>query len=144
MKIGIASDHKGYDKKLKLLEYLQKEYDITDYGTYSNESVDYTDFAKRLCNDINKNKIEYGILICYTGIGMSIAANKIKRIRCAKVDNVLEAKLSRLHNDANVISFSSKKSFYEIKKIVDTFLKTEFSNEERHVRRINKILKLEE
>ena len=144
MRVGIASDHKGYLKKAKLIKCLEKEFDVIDYGTNSEASVDYSDYAEKLCLDLVKNKIEFGILICYTGIGMSIAANKIKGIRCAKVDNVTEAKLCRLHNNANVIAVSSRKSFYEIKRILIKFLKTDFSNEERHIRRINKISKLEE
>lgn len=144
MKIGIASDHKGFEKKNKLIKYLQKDFEVVDYGTDSDVSVDYSDYAEKLCNDLVNNNIEYGILICYTGIGMSIAANKIKGIRCAKVDNITEAELCKLHNNANVMALSSRKKFYEIKKIANTFLKTSFSNEERHIRRINKITKLEE
>jgi ribose 5-phosphate isomerase B len=141
MNIGIASDHKGYKKKEKLLKYLLKKYkNVIDYGTNSLDSVDYTDYANKLCDDISSGKIDYGILICYTGIGMSIAANKHKNIRCAKVDTNEEAKLSRLHNNANVIAISMKKYTFEMKDFIDIFLNTEFSNEERHIRRINKML----
>ena len=145
MNIGIASDHKGYKKKQKLIKYLQKKYgNVIDYGTDSIESVDYPDYAQKLCLDIVNGKIDFGILICYTGIGMSIAANKINGIRCAKVDNNNEAKFSRLHNDANVLAISAKKFTFEMKDFIDIFLNTKFSNEERHIIRIEKLTKLEE
>lgn len=141
MKVGIASDHAGYNKKEKLIKYLKKKkYEVIDYGTNSTTSVDYPDYAKKLCNGIKNNEIELGILICYTGIGMSIAANKIDGIRCAKVDNVKEAMLCRLHNNSNVIALSARKCMFELKDILDKFLKTNFSNEERHIRRVNKLV----
>lgn len=139
MKIGIASDHAGYLKKVKIIKYLSKKYEVMDYGTYNKDSVDYPDYAKKVCHALNNNEIELGILICYTGIGMSIAANKIKGIRCAKVDNTKEAILTREHNNANVIALSARKSTLELKDIIDKFLTTKFSNEERHLRRINKL-----
>ena len=141
MKIGIASDHAGFVKKEKLVKYLKKKhYEVVDYGTDSKMSVDYPDYAKKVCYGINNNEVEIGILICYTGIGMSIAANKVDNIRCAKVDNVKEAELTRLHNNSNVIALSARKSMFEIKDIIDKFLKTNFSNEERHIRRVNKLI----
>jgi len=141
MKIGIACDHAGYIKKEKLIKYLKKKkYEVIDYGTNSKMSVDYPDYAKKLCAGINNNEIELGILICYTGIGMSIAANKIDNIRCAKVDNVKEAELTRLHNNSNVMALSARKCMFELKDIIDKFLITKFSEEERHIRRINKLV----
>lgn len=140
MKIGIASDHAGYSVKQRIIAELK--YDFIDYGTDSLESVDYPDFALKLGKDIGK-QIDIGILICKTGIGMSIACNKIKGIRCAKVDNEIEAKLTREHNDANVMAISADKNFEEIKKIIEIFINTPFSNEERHIRRINKIKEIE-
>ena len=139
MKIGIASDHAGYLKKVKIIKYLSKKYEVMDYGTYNKDSVDHADYRKKKKNTLNNNEIELGILICYTGIGMSIAANKIKGIRCAKVDNTKEAILTREHNNANVIALSARKSTLELKDIIDKFLTTKFSNEERHLRRINKL-----
>lgn len=140
MKIGIANDHNGY----KLKEQIKKEfknYEIIDYGTMNNTSVDYPDFAFKLGESISNKEIELGILICKTGIGMSIACNKVKNVRCAKVDTTLEAELTRLHNDSNVIAISSlNKNALEIVKV---FLETPFSNEERHIRRINKIKEYE-
>lgn len=140
MKIGIASDHAGYSVKQRIIAELK--YDFIDYGTDSLESVDYPDFALKLGKDIGK-QIDIGILICKTGIGMSIACNKIKGIRCAKVDNEIEAKLTREHNDANVMAISADKNFEEIKKIIEIFINTPFSNDERHIRRINKIKEIE-
>ena len=140
MKIGIASDHAGYEVKERIISELK--YDFKDYGTNSLESVDYPDFALKLGKDIN-NQIALGILICKTGIGMSIACNKIKGVRCAKVDNETEAKLTREHNDANVMAISADKNFEDIKKIIEIFLNTPFSNDERHIRRVNKIKEIE-
>jgi len=140
MKIGIASDHAGYEVKERIISELN--YDFKDYGTTSLESVDYPDFAYQLGKNID-NEIDKGILICKTGIGMSIACNKIKGVRCAKVDNVVEAKLTREHNDANVIAISADKNFEDIKKIIEIFLNTPFSNDERHIRRVNKIKEIE-
>lgn len=141
MKIGIACDHAGYVKKEKLIKYLKKKkYEVIDFGTDSKMSVDYPDYAKKVGSAINNGEIELGILICYTGIGMSIAANKIDNIRCAKVDNIKEAELTRLHNNSNVLALSARKYLFEMKDIVDKFLTTKFSEEERHIRRINKLV----
>ena len=110
MRIGIASDHKGYLMKEKVKKYLtRKGYEYIDYGTDSNESVDYNDYSYALCKGILNKEVSKGILICGTGIGMSISANKVKGIMCAKVDNSNEAKLAVEHNNANIISFYSNK-----------------------------------
>ncbi len=139
--IGIASDHAGFELKEKLKKEL-KDYQIIDYGTMVDTSVDYPDYAFKIGESIANKGIKLGILICKTGIGMSIACNKVRGVRCAKVDNVEEAKLTRLHNNSNVIAVSAlNKNALEI---VKTFLDTEFSNEERHIRRINKITEYEE
>ena len=135
MKIGIASDHRGYKLKKELIDYLKNNnYEVYDYGTNNEEKVDYPVYAFKLCEDINL-KIEKGILICGTGIGMSIAANKVKGIRCAKVNNKNEAKLCREHNDANVIALSEELEIESAKEIIDIFMKTDFSNLDKHVRR---------
>jgi len=140
MKVGIASDHRGVKKKEKLIKYLKKHgYTIYDYGTNSEESVDYPDYAFLVGEKINSEEIDFGILICGTGIGMCIASNKVKGIRCAKVDNVEEAKFSRLHNNANVVALSNEMGLMRMKDILDVFLSTDFSAEERHIRRIAKI-----
>jgi ribose 5-phosphate isomerase B len=143
MKIGIASDHRGYYTKKAVKKILNEySYDYEDYGTHSEDSVDYPDYAKVLCENVNNKTVDLGIAICGTGIGMSIACNKIKGIRCAKVSNEEEAKLSRLHNDANVLALSSTLDINELKDIVLAFITTEFSNDDRHKRRIDKINEL--
>ncbi len=139
--IGIASDHGGYELKEKIKEEL-KEFDFKDYGTYSTDSVDYPLYAFKLGEAVATNEVKQGIVICTTGIGISIACNKVKGVRCAKVANIDEAKMSRLHNDANVVALNSKVD--NPIEIVRTFLTTEFLNEERHIRRINEIKEYED
>lgn len=143
MKIGIVSDHRGYELKQDIINEL-KEYEIIDYGTYSNESVDYPDYAFKLGQKINENEVEKGIAICGSGIGISIACNKVKNIRCAKVSNKEEACYTRNDNDANVVAISAKTEKETAFEIVRTFMSTPFSNEERHQRRIDKIKAYEE
>lgn len=145
MKIAIASDHKGYHLKTTLITYLTKKgYEVIDVGCDSVFSVDYPKYAFLLCEKIVKEEAKYGIAICGTGIGISIACNKVNGIRCAKVDNIKEAKLTRLHNNANVLAINGSMFAYKAKDIIDVFLKTEFSNEKRHVDRINMINDYEE
>ncbi len=134
MKIGIASDHRGVFLKEKIKNYLNEKYKIIDFGTNSIESVDYPEYAFKIGESIRDNKIDFGILICGTGIGMSIACNKVKKVRCAKVDNKEEAYLARFHNNANVIALSENVTNY--KEIIDTFLTTDSSKEEKHQRRV--------
>lgn len=144
VKILIASDHQGYKRKTQILKFLRsKNYDVVDLGTDSEEKVDYTDYCKKLCLKLKKEDFDYGILICGTGIGMSICANKIKDIYCAKVCNKREAVLSRKHNDANVLALSKRLPFFITKNIILSFLHTPFLEEERYIRRINEIKKLE-
>ena len=108
MKIGLANDHRGYPLKEKIKKYLTKKgYEIIDYGTNSNESVDYTEYAFRIGESVVKEEVELGIVICGTGIGISIACNKVKGVRCAKVDTVRQAKLTRIDNDANILAIKS-------------------------------------
>ena len=142
MKIGIASDHRGYKLKEALKELL--EYELIDYGTNSEESCDYPDFAFKLGEAVAKKDVRYGIAICGYGIGISIACNKVKGIRYAKVVNSEEAKYTRLDNDSNIVAFSEKVSVEEAMDIVNTFINTEFSNLEKHQRRIDKITAYED
>lgn len=139
MRVGIASDHRGFELKSKFI----KKYDFADYGTNSKESTDYPIYAFKLGEEVAKKNIDMGILICGSGIGMSIAANKVKGIRCAKVNNIKEAKYTRLDNDANIISMSSEISFFKAQRIINTFLNTKFSDLEKHKRRINLIKEYE-
>lgn len=144
MKIGIISDHKGYELKTKIIKSLTKEYQFIDYGTNSNVSVDYPIYASKLGKAINNKEISLGISICGTGIGISIALNKIENIYCGKVSTVEEAYLTKLHNHANCIALSGKTSLYKAKKIIKKFIETIPSNEDRHLRRVLLIKKLED
>lgn len=140
MKIGIASDHRGFLKKQKVIKYLKRKgYNILDYGTNSSAMVDYPDYAFKVAEDVKEKKINSAILICSNGIGMAIAANKVKTIRCAKVSNIKEAKYSRRDNDCNIIAIGNNLSFIKTNKIITTFLTTNFANEERYNRRICKV-----
>lgn len=144
MKIGITNDHRGLILKQSLTNFLKKEgYNIIDYGTNTDDPVDYPDYACKLGNAINNKEVDLGIAICSTGIGMDICLNKIKNIRSAKVSNKEEAYLSRFHNDANVLTLSSKVPSMEALEIAQTFLSSNFSNEPRHKNRIAKISEIE-
>lgn len=143
MKIGIASDHGGYELKNNLIKKLEeKGYTIVNYGTNTIERVDYPDYAFKLCQGVISKEIDLGIAICKTGIGMSIACNKVKGIRCAKVDNENDAKYSKCHNNANILSFSAHKSIDEIVKFMEIFINNEFEKE-RHEQRLKKIMEYE-
>ncbi len=145
MKIGIASDHRGYELKEKLKEALIKEnYEVIDYGTNSKESTDYPDYAFRLGENVVNKNVDYGVAICGSGIGISIACNKVKGVRCAKVTTKEEAEVTRIDNDSNIVAFGEKTNFEEALEIVKTFVNTKFSNLEKHNRRINKIKAYEE
>lgn len=137
MRIGIASDHRGYKLKEQLKHML--DYEFIDYGTYSEESCDYPDFAFKLGEAVRDNKVDFGVAMCGSGIGISIACNKVKGIRCAKVDNEEDAIYTREDNDANIVAFTSEKTLEEAELIVNNFINTNFSNLEKHQRRIDKI-----
>lgn|SRR5574344_315946 len=140
MVIGIASDHHGVDKKSKLVEYLQKKgYKIVDYGPNTTKSVDYPDYAFKVGTAIRNKEIDSGILMCGTGIGMSIAANKVTGVRCARIVSINDAKYAKEHNHANIISFSANLSLFRMKRLINKYLNTFESDEERHVRRVNMI-----
>lgn len=143
MKIGIASDHRGY----KLKEYLKNEltdYEIVDYGTNSEESTDYPDYAFKLGKAVVEKEVDFGVAICGSGIGISIACNKVKGVRCAKVTTSEEAMYTRNDNNSNIVAFGEKTTNEDALNIVRTFINTPFSNEEKHQRRIDKITKYEE
>ncbi|MFW5894824.1 MAG: ribose 5-phosphate isomerase B [Bacillota bacterium] len=141
MKVAIGSDHAGFELKEKLLKHLQENgVDVKDYGTYSEESMDYNDVALQVSHDVRDGKIDRGILMCGTGIGMSIQANKVESIRAAHVHDVFSARDTRRHNDSNVLTMGGRVLGVELAQmIVDTWLGTEFSGEARHVRRVNKL-----
>ncbi len=143
MKIGITNDHAGVSMKNKLCKYLLKKgYEVYNYGTNTKDSVDYPDMAKKLTDAILDKTVDTGIAICNTGIGICMACNRVKGIRCAKVSDINEAKLTRIDNDANILALSAHTPLYRAKDILDVFLTTPFSNMERHQRRIEKLDKL--
>ena len=139
-KIAIASDHGGWDLKAELIEYYKnKGINLQDMGTYSNDSCDYPDMADKLCRAILNKEVETGILICGTGIGISIAANRYKGIRAAVLYNEDVARLAREHNNANIAVFGGRTMNKEdVFKRMDIFLQTEFLGD-RHLRRIEKL-----
>lgn len=141
MKIAIGSDHAGYDLKQYLLnELVQQGYELKDYGTHSTESCDYPDMAVPVCRVVSEGEYDFGILICGTGVGMSLAANRFPKIRAANVAEPVTAQLTREHNDANVLCLGSRVIGPLLAvEIARTFLATPFSNETRHKRRIEKI-----
>lgn len=144
MKIGIANDHRAYETKEELKKLLN-EYEIIDYGCYSTKMVDYPKYAFDLCNAVIKNDIDLGIVMCGTGIGMSIACNKVKKIRCAKIDNKDEAKSAKEHNNANVIAFSAQShTSKEIKEMIEIFNNSTFNTEKRYKMRIEQVEKYED
>lgn len=145
MKLAIGSDHAGFGMKSFLIERLKNSgHNITDCGTHSAESTDYPDYAAEVCARINDGTVEYGILICGTGIGISIAANKIKGIRAALCHTEFSAKMARQHNNANVLALGANVLGEELAlSIAETFIGEKFSLGERHIRRIGKITALE-
>ena len=144
MIVGIVSDHRGIYLKKSLIEYLEhSSYEVINYGTDTNESVDFPEYALKLGNGINSKDVEYGIAICGTGIGMSIVLNKMKNIYCAKISTINEAVLCREHNDANVVAVSADTSLELAKSMIDKFLSTPFSNGDKYIRRNNMIKDIE-
>ena len=141
MKIAIGSDHAGYKLKEIIKNYLKrKKIDFKDFGTYSEESVDYPDFAYLVTEAVASGEFERGILFCGSGVGMSITANKVKGIRAVLGYDTYTAKQSRQHGDCNVLCLAGKKlTRAKATKIVEVWLKTKFSGVERHLRRIRKI-----
>lgn len=145
MRIAIGSDHGGFELKEIIVEYLkEKGYEVTDYGIKENERVDYPDYARIVADAVVEKKEDLGILICGTGLGMSIAANKIKGIRAACVSETFSAKMARQHNDANILCFGGRVVGDEVAKtIVDAFLEAEFEGG-RHCGRVDKMMDFEE
>lgn len=140
MKIAIGSDHAAFEMKNEIKEYLvSKGYEVKDLGTYSNERVDYSDYGFAVGEAVAKGECEKGIAICGTGIGISISANKVKGVRCCVCSEPYSAKLSRLHNDSNVLAFGARVIGIELAKmIVDEWLAAQFEGG-RHATRVNKI-----
>ena len=139
--IAIGSDHGGYGLKQEIIGYLEKSgIEYKDYGTYTEDSCDYPVYAKKVAKAVLSGEREKGILICGTGIGISITANKFKGIRAAVCHDCFSAQATREHNDANIIAMGARVVGPGLAvKIVDTFLHTEFSGDERHINRIRQI-----
>ncbi len=146
MKISIGCDHSALELKNNIIEHLKAcGHEVIDRGTYTKDSCDYTDYGYMVAKDIQSKTVDRGIVICFTGIGMSMIANKVKGVRCALVCNKDAAILTREHNDSNCLALSAKYTgFAFANEIVDAWLNTEFSHNERHQRRIDKITKYEE
>ena len=139
--IAIASDHGGFDLKQKVMTHLrEKGYEVKDYGTYDRSSCDYPDYARPAAQAVASGEAQKGIVICTTGIGVSITANKVPGIRCALCGDTTTARLTREHNDANMLALGAAITGELLAlDIVDIFLSTEFSHGERHQRRVDKI-----
>lgn len=139
--IALGSDHGGYELKQEIISHLESRgIAYRDYGSYSPEPADYPEYAHTVAHAVVNGECEKGILICGTGIGISIAANKIKGIRAAVCTDCFTAEATRMHNDANILALGGRVVGPGLAlKIVDTFLNTPFSGEERHSRRISKI-----
>lgn len=141
MKIALGSDHGGYDLKVKIIEHLKERgIDYQDFGCYDKNSCDYPEFGRAAAQAVASGELDRGIVVCTTGIGISIAANKITGVRCALCTDAYLAKMTRLHNDANMLALGGGFTGVNLAlEIVDTFLDTEFSEGENHKRRISKI-----
>lgn len=145
MRVALASDHAGFQHKEALVLHLQEQgIEVIDFGPRTGDvSVDYPDFAVVVGNSVATGEADYGVLVCGTGVGMAIAANKVCGVRAANILSPEFAKLTRLHNDSNVVALSGRfVSLEENREIVDTFLSTEFEGD-RHQKRIDKITEAE-
>jgi len=145
MKLAIACDHGALALKNKLVSHLtEKGYEMVDFGTHTLDSCDYPDYAAPAAKAVAAGECEKGIVLCTTGIGVSITANKVDGIRCALLSDVMSARMTREHNDTNMMAIGAGVVGEMLAlEIVDTWLGTEFSHNERHQRRINKVMALE-
>lgn len=145
MKIAVACDHGGLNLKKAVIAYLERKgYEYEDFGTYTTDSCDYPDYALLAAEAVARGECERGILVCSTGIGISIAANKVPGVRCAHCHDTYCAKYTRYHNDANMLAFGEKcLGEGMMEEIVEAFLTSEFMGGERHERRVKKISEIE-
>lgn len=144
--VVIANDHGAVDLVKRLIAHLEERgYNVNWIGTKTDDSVDYIEFAEKACLEYLKGNYEFGIVCCGTGLGISMAANKIKGIRCAVVQNCFAAEMTKIHNHANFLAFGGRIDYPEDPiKMLDAFIDAEESNEERHLRRIEKLKELED
>lgn len=144
MKVIIGSDHHGFKLKGKIIKYLNKKgYQVEDIGTHSEENVNHTDFAFKVGERVASKEFDYGILICGTGIGMMIAANKVKGIRAANPKDIRSARLTREHNDANILIFDERMFMYKVKDILDVFFATNPLKTQRYINRNKQLAEYE-
>ena len=143
MKIALAADHRGYQLKKEIIKKLKNNYEILDLGTNSEDSVDFPKYGIVLGETIRDKKADLGIAICGTGIGICIAANKVKDIMCAKINNIEEAKLAKQHNHANILALPGYLDSNEALNMIQTFLRTKPLEDEKYLRRINEIKEYE-
>lgn len=145
MKIALGSDHGGFNLKNHLVEYLkQNGHDVIDYGTYSLDSCDYPDYAYPAALSVSEGRSDYAIVVCTTGIGVSIVANKVKGVRCSLVTQIEDAVLTKEHNNSNCLALGAKNVSCELaENIVDAWLSASFTGG-RHINRVNKISAIEE
>lgn len=145
MKIAVACDHGAFDLKQKVVSHLEKEgYEVEDFGTHSKDSCDYPDFAAPAAKAVAAGQCDMGVVLCTTGIGVSITANKVKGIRCALLSDLLSAELTRLHNNTNMMALGAGVVGENLAlAIIDKWLTTPFSGEARHQHRIDKMMALE-
>lgn len=140
MKLGVGGDHGGYELKEFIKTKLEAEgHEVVDFGTFNGESVDYPDVGKKVALAVQAGEVQYGFVFCGTGIGISLAANKVQGIRCALVSEEFSARMSRAHNNANMLALGGRTTGPELAwSIMQTFLSTEFEGG-RHARRVDKI-----
>ena len=145
MKIAIGCDHGALDLKNTMVKHLEERgFEVKDFGTYTGASCDYPDFAGAAAKAVASGECDKGIVLCTTGIGVSVAANKVKGIRCALLSDLMTARLTREHNDTNMMAMGAGVVGTMLAlKIADTWLDTPFSGDERHQRRIDKVMALE-
>lgn len=145
MKIALACDHGGLNLKNAIKKHLEeKNYEVVDFGTHSTDSVDYPDYALKAANAVANKEVDCGILVCGTGIGIGISANKVKGIRCATLSDTFSARMTKMHNDANMISLGERVTGIGLGlDIVDAYLEAEFEGG-RHLKRIEKMMSIEE
>jgi ribose 5-phosphate isomerase B len=143
-KIIIASDHGAVTLKSEIISFLKtRNCEIKDMGVNSDDSVDYPDIAVTACEEFKKGGYDFGILLCGTGIGMSITANKVKGIRCAQIQDLFTAEMAKAHNDANFIAFGGRVKYsVPVTKMIEKFMDTKFAGD-RHARRVNKIMAMD-
>ena len=145
MKISVGCDHGALALKNKVVAHLEKQgHEVKDFGTYTPDSCDYPEFAAAAAKAVASGECDKGIVLCTTGIGVSISANKVDGIRCALLSDVWSAKMTRLHNDTNMMALGAGVVGENLAlEIVDTWLETQFSGDARHARRIEKVMALE-